>query len=194
MLTDDQIYDLAKKMDIPLERCCFKSELADKKLKYNKSYIVNMQNELDEHGKPNEGTHYVCCQANKYPNGKISKIYFDSYGMPPPQEVEIFLGTGFVPHSKIDIQSLMNGACGYYCLAFLHFINAFEHRSKDLYTDAHDFTDLFDDLGVEKNHLKNEFTLQQFFMSPTRGRSFNLGQGFADPNTIITEDEDYKKN
>ena len=60
-----------------------------------------------------------------------------------------------------------------------------------MYTDAHNFTDLFDDLNVEKNHLKNEFILQQFFMSPTRGRSFNLGKGVADPESIIKEDEDY---
>lgn len=206
MLTDTQITELAKRMSVPLVFCGFKTELADNKLKYNKSYIVNMQDALSPDGKQNEGTHYVCFQANKYPNGKVEKIYFDSFGMPPPQEVIKFLGKGTLPHNIKDIQSLMNGACGYYCLALLHYINASHVKTGDLYTDCEEFTDLFDDLAKVKDHLKNEYILQQFFMAPKNNRDFKLGEnpnfekesgggvaaGIANPNTIITEDEDYK--
>ena len=41
-LTDTQIWDLAKRMDIPLVFCDFKDNLATEKLQYNKSYIINM--------------------------------------------------------------------------------------------------------------------------------------------------------
>ena len=65
MLTDIQIKDLAKRMDIPLERVCFKDQLLQKPLKYNRSYIINMDNELDEDGKPNEGSHWYKVVKNR---------------------------------------------------------------------------------------------------------------------------------
>ena len=92
MLTDCQIKDLAKKMNIPLERVCFKDQLPQKPLKYICSYIINMDNELDEEGKPNEGSHWVCFQINKYKSGVKEGIYFDSYGQPPPEIVEKYAG------------------------------------------------------------------------------------------------------
>ena len=67
-----------------------------------------------------------------------------------------------LPYNTKDIQSLMNSVCGWYCLAFLHYINAYDKRSKDLYTDCEDFTDLFDDLNKSCDHLKNENILKHF--------------------------------
>ena len=78
MLTDIQIKELAKKMNIPLERVCFKDELLEKPLKYNVSYIVNMENEFDDEGNPNDGSHWVCLQVNKYKSGVKEGVYFDS--------------------------------------------------------------------------------------------------------------------
>jgi len=195
-LTDTQIWDLAKRMDVPLVFVGFKDELKDEKLQYNKSYIINMENEFDEDGQRNTGSHYTCFQVNKYPNGKKAGLYFDSFGMPPPQVVEDFVGTK-LPYATKDIQSLMNSACGWYCLAFLHFINSSEHRTKDLYTDAGAFTDMFDDLNKSTDHLKNEWILKHFFRSKdeTKRRPVEvegIGGGSADPNTIITHDDDYK--
>jgi len=192
MLTDTQIYDLAERMKVPLVFCDFKDRLAKKKLQYNKSYIINMENEFDEDGHKNEGSHYTAFQVNKYPNGKTEGIYFDSFGQPPPQIVEEFCGTK-LPYQTKDIQSLMNSACGWYCLAFLHFINASNYRSKHLYTDCDDFTDLFDDLNKTNNHLKNEYVLKHFFRSedPALRKPIEVGEGWSNPpnpNTIISED------
>lgn len=190
-LTDIQIKDLAKRMKVPLVFVGFKTELEDEKLQYNKSYIVNMEDEFDENGERNDGTHYTCFQVNKYPNGKIERIYFDSFGMPPPEIVIKFCG-GSLPYQTKDIQSLMNEACGWYCLAFLHFINAWSGRSGDLYTDCDNFTDLFDDLNKEKNHLKNEYVLKHFFRSEdaTKRKPIELGGSVANPDTIISADGD----
>ena len=91
-LTDTQVRDLEKLMGVPLVFCGFKTELEDKKLQYNKSYIVNLEDEFDEYGHPNEGSHYTCFQINKYPNGKKLGVYFDSFGKPPPQIVDKFAG------------------------------------------------------------------------------------------------------
>jgi hypothetical protein len=195
-LTDIQIKDLAKRMKVPLVFCGFKTELEGKKLQYGKSYIVNIEDEYDDKGERNDGTHYTCFQVNKYPSGKVERIYFDSFGQPPPQIVEKFCG-GKLPYQTKDIQSLMNEACGWYCLAFLHYINAFEGRTKDLYTDCEHFTDLFDDLNKSADHLKNEYVLKHFFQSedPKKRTPVELKGmgGVADPDTIDGDDEDKNK-
>jgi len=196
-LTDTQIWDLADRMEVPLVFCGFKDELNKKKLQYNKSYIINMEDEFDEDGQRNTGSHYTCFQVNKYPNGKKEGLYFDSFGMPPPQIVEDFCGMK-MPYATKDIQSLMNSACGWYCLAFLHFINSSEHRSGDLYTDAGAFTDIFEDLNISKDHLKNEFLLKHFFRAkdPEKRVPVEL-DGFgakkvADPESIWKENDNIK--
>jgi len=188
-LTDVQIRDLARRMNVPLVFCGFKDELKEEKLQYNKSYVVNMENEFDEDGQRNSGSHYTCFQVNKYPNGKCEGVYFDSFGQPPPKIVEKFAGK--LPYCDKDIQSLMNSACGWYCLAFLHFING-PHKAGHIYTDASVFTDMFDDLNKSKDHLKNEFILKHFFRSndPEVRKKNPVGVGLE---RIITEDEDYVK-
>ena len=65
MLTDYQIKSMAKKMGIPLGGVIFKTELPKMKLQYNKTYIINLEDETDENGDKNEGTHYVFLQMNK---------------------------------------------------------------------------------------------------------------------------------
>lgn len=184
-LTDTQIYDLAKRMDVPLVFCNFKDRLKKMKLKFNKSYIINMEDEFDKDGERNEGSHYTCFQANQYPNGKREYLYFDSFGAEPPKEVCDFLG-GTPAHNEKDIQSLMSGACGWFCLAFLHYINVGQGRTGDLYTDANDFIDLFDDLNKETNHMKNEFILKHFFQAkdPALRKPISIGGDVINSDTI----------
>lgn len=166
-LTDTQIKDLAKRMNVPLGGVFFKDEIP--KIEFNKSYFINMEDSVDEKGQLNPGTHWVMFQVAKYPNEEIAPIYFDSYGQPPPENVKKAIkdltGKAGLPHTKKDIQSLMNNACGFYCLALAHFINASQFRSGRLYQDVEDFLDLFDDLNVEVDFKKNEFILKHFFRS-----------------------------
>jgi len=166
-LTDTQLRYLAQKMGFDLADVCFKDELPHK-IKTNVAYIINLENEFDEDGEPNSGTHWCCFQVNKYPNGKIEPIYFDPYGMPPPEIVKktVERSSGQkLPFTSKDIQSLMNNACGWYCCAFLHWINSSQFRSRDLYQDVSAFLDMFDDLTKEVDFKKNEYILKHFFRS-----------------------------
>ena len=163
-LTNVELMDLAKRMDIPLEPPVFKSQLKDMKLKYNRFYIINLEDEYDPDGTKNDGTHYTCFQVNKYKNNKIEGVYLDPYGVEPASDVEEFVGFK-IPHSKKQIQGSLNNACGWFCLAFGHYINSYEGRSKDLHTDAMNFTDHFEDLTESNHHLKNEWVLKHFFRS-----------------------------
>jgi hypothetical protein len=59
----------------------------------------------------------------------------------------------------------MNNACGWYCCAFLHWINSSQYRSKDLFLDVSQFLEMFDDLEKVVDFKKNEFILKHFFRS-----------------------------
>ena len=128
-LTNDQLYTLGKKMKFPIADIIFKDELPEN-IEFNKGYIINLEDEFDEEGKRNDGSHWTALQINKYPNGLKEGIYFDPYGAPPPQDVEKAAEKALdgkkIPYNSKDIQSLMNNACGWYVSAFLYFINSLE--------------------------------------------------------------------
>lgn len=163
-LTDSQIKDLCKKMSIPLGGVYFKNEIKD--IIPNKTYFINMQDSIDEQGQVNGGTHWVLLQVNK--GSKVQPLYFDAYGVSAPQDIKNLVKKKFnlaLPHTNKDIQSLMNNACGFYCLAMAHFINASKYRKGDIYIDANQFLDLFDDLNTSVDWKKNEYILLHFFRS-----------------------------
>jgi hypothetical protein len=196
MLTNLQVEDLAERMNIRLEPVVFKSELANMTLKYNRSYIINLEDEFDETGQKNSGSHYVCFQVNHYVDKPDEQVYFDSYGCPPPNEVLDFCKVKAIPYSEIDVQSIMADCCGWFTLAFLHFINAWEHRSRNLYQDAEHFTSLFKDMNKDNDWKYNEYVLKQFFLPPNGKKTSledlgfkflpetNIAAGIADVNSI----------
>lgn len=189
MLTDSQLYELADKMNIPLEDVIFKTECPNK-FEFNKSYIFNLDDEYDEKGHLKSGSHWTCLQINKYPNDTIQAIYFDAYGAPPPESIKKCFkrttGKDKIPFCEKDIQSLMSNACGWYCCAYLHFINNFSHRTKDLYADTENYLSMFDDLNKSVDFKKNEFILKHFFQpkDPKLRKAIEI---IADPKSIYTD-------
>jgi len=167
-LTDSQISELCTKMRIPLGAIVFKDELPSP-LEFNKAYFVNLQDSTDEEGNENEGTHWTFLQVVKYPNDKIEKIFFDPYGAPPSENIKKVVkettNTTSLPFTEKDIQSLLNNACGWFCLALGHFINASQYRSGNLYEDVDTFMEMFDDLNKSIDFKKNEYILKHFFRS-----------------------------
>ena len=86
MLTNVQIVELCERLgNIPLEGVYFENELPP--LKYNRSYNLNMEDKLDEDGKPNIGSHWVALQIHKSADGKVSPIYSSTASVlvPPSQ-------------------------------------------------------------------------------------------------------------
>lgn len=190
MLTDSQLWHLSNAMDFKLEAICFKDELP-KQLKFNTAYIINLEDSVDEEGNDNQGTHWTCLQVNKYPTGLIEPIFFDPYGAPPSESVKKFIKTNIhkeLPYTDKDIQSLMNNACGWYCCAFLHYINKFDRRTGNLYVDVAQFLDFFEDLNTSADFKKNEFILKHFFQSkdPAKRREIDV---FTDIDSIDGEDD-----
>ena len=163
MLTNFQLIDIAKAMKYPLERVCFKTELSEEPLKYNKGYIINIQDETNETtGEDNDGTHWVALYVEKHKDGKVHPFYCDSYGVAPPEEVKAFVGC-YIPYSTKDTQSIMNDCCGFYASSFLFFVSASRYRCHNIYQDAETYLELFKDLAVSNEFKQNEWVLQQFF-------------------------------
>ena len=190
-LTDTQIYKLAERMRIPIASVCFKDELPSK-LQFNKSYIINLQDSIDEDGQENDGTHWTMLQCNQYPNGTKECFFFDPYGAPPSEVIKKAVastnGKPGLPYNTKDIQSLMNNACGFYCLALAHFINASQFRSQHLYTDVDNFLEMFDDLNKSVDFKKNEYILKHFFRSedPSQRREIDV---IKSTESITSEDD-----
>lgn len=189
MLNDNQIEELSVKMNIPLEDIIFKDQTPDK-FKFNRSYIINLEDEYNENGELNQGSHWTCLQINKYPNGSIKGIYFCPFGGEPPKSIlqcyKRTTGKTFLPHNTKDIQSLMCNACGWYCCAFLHFINNFSNRTKDLYIDTEHFLDFFDDLNKSVDFKKNEYILKMFFQPKDKNLRKDI-EVISNPENIFTD-------
>ena len=191
MLTDQDIREIAPRMKVPLERICFKDELKEQPIKYNRTYIINLQNELSDEGDRNDGTHWVALQVQKCKNGTIRPMYLDSYGVAPPTQITDFVGQ-YVPYNTADLQSLVESVCGYYCLAWSHYINAYDDRTRDIYTDTEDFISHFDDLNKSMDYKKNEFVLKLFFQSdnPELNKDINIGLDGGDIDRITEGNKD----
>lgn len=86
------------------------------------TYIINLQDSVDEKRRPLPGTHWTASYIEKG-----GAVYFDSFGFPPPAQVCDFL-RAYRPFAvnRFQLQNIRSGVCGYYCLYFLWFM--WKHR------------------------------------------------------------------
>lgn len=107
MSTNEELDNLAKKLKIPnYVNCRMKNELTNK-IKDKECGIVNFQNSNQN------GSHWVC-----YFKKDDLKIYFDSFGGFPPENVKKYLGKNIIC-SNFQIQPNNSDKCGIYCLLVL---------------------------------------------------------------------------
>ena len=181
MLSNNDLQNIGEKMNIPLsDSIGFKNELP-KRIKPGVFYITNLEDDEDERGN-NGGSHWVSFQVREPNNGNTNAAYFDSYGKPPPLIIKKAIKESFgdipVWVNKKDVQSLVADTCGYWCLAFGHYVNDDRFRTKSLKRDAEEFVSFFDDLNESNNFMKNEWILKHFFMDKNNiGKSIELPTG-----------------
>jgi len=187
MLSNTDVEELAKRMNVPLAYCGFKDELPTK-LKTNKYYMINLEDAEDINGNDNGGSHWTGFQVGKNGNGKMRAVYFDSYGAPPPEVVKKTVKKNFpdivLNHTTKNIQSMMNSACGWYQLAWAHFINS-KHTTHNIENDTANFLDFFIDLDKETDFKRNEWILKHFFRAkdPALRKPVSV---LPDPDTIVS--------
>ena len=110
-LSNKDIDEILKNYKIKYNGIFSKDELPNKLL--NGFYVINMQSSKDGHG-----THWTA--LFKINDGY--SLYFDAFGFPSPQDVVDKLHDYDYNHK--DIQNINSSSCGYYCIAFIKFMNS----------------------------------------------------------------------
>jgi hypothetical protein len=108
-LSNIDIEEILKSQGIKIKGVYMKNELPSK-LKRG-FYVINLQSSTD-----GNGSHWTAL----YYDSKHS-YYFDPFGFLAPTEVEHKLNE-YTFNNK-QIQNLKSTACGYYCIAFIIFMN-----------------------------------------------------------------------
>ena len=115
----------------------------------NKNYIINLESSKD-----GNGTHWM---ALKIENKDC--VYFDSYGMLPPEEIITFckrIPKSHLAYNTKEIQDFKAKTCGFFSIGFIIFLHI--NSSDNLYEKSSSFSDLFS-LDTKLNNKK----LQKFF-------------------------------
>jgi hypothetical protein len=111
-LTNSDLYSIAIKFKLKLNGIYMKDEIPMYLKEGN--YIINLQNH-DE-----SGSHWTC-----FIKDKNNIYYYDSFAVVPPQNAyDIFLKNvdNIYYIDKLD-QNLDATSCGWWCIAFLYFMN-----------------------------------------------------------------------
>ncbi len=148
-ISGGDLRSLAKRMRIKLIDVVSKDTLLTL-TPHDGSYIINLQD-----SDAGNGTHWVCC----FIRGK-KVMYYDSFGKIMPNDVLTFLKKkcSHIVYSVDQIQDLFSNACGYYCLAILHFFTKY-FKIKDFGYGINKFNQQFN-TELTKN---NEHILKDYF-------------------------------
>jgi len=117
-------------------------------------YIINLQDYND-----GQGTHWVALYVEKK-----NIVYFDSFGGAPPDDVLRFMkrARGYARYRIIDqIQHLDSEACGYFCLAFLLYMQV--QQDEEFTIRLNTFANMFQLTNLKQNEkvLRDFFKLNQ---------------------------------
>ena len=132
MITNYDIQDICNSLKLPLVGVFSKDQLPKKRI--IGSYYVNLQ----DNDKGN-GTHWVYMRI--FDCG--SALYFDSFGVNPPEDVRYFLKPfAPFPFNNRQIQDLKSENCGRFCILCDYY---FSHQVKPKLKNNDMVADSFDD-------------------------------------------------
>ena len=150
-LSNFDIETICQSMKIPLKGVFSKDELYTIPHE-NGMYVVNMQN-----SNAGNGTHWVCCVKRT----NLS-IYFDSFGFTAPIAVIDFLKPSVIAYSNNDIQFMASSACGWFCIAFLKFIQRYINGNHEpLLNKYNQFITMFSEDEVKNDAILTKLLEKQ---------------------------------
>ena len=161
-LSNHDLIRLARKYNIPLDDVVSKDMLD--RLPHKDNIIINLQDLFNDDGSVNGGTHWVTLSYIPKYN---TSVYLDSYGITPPSDVVAYVHRN-KPKSKLiynttQIQRITTTTCGWYCLAFIQYLDTHKHYTPTLALNT--FIDEFDRVGGdgETDLMKSNRTLKAMF-------------------------------
>jgi len=148
LLSNKDIEVLCKMLKINLIFCGFREQLYNLKV-IPGSYVINLDDMYSQ------GSHWVCFYINKK-----SCIYYDSFGEECPEEVINFCKKGKINiiNNYFKIQDILGSECGYYCIAFLHWMNKYKNPTQYI-------LNMFNKQFDTENTKNNKLILQKYIKS-----------------------------
>jgi hypothetical protein len=146
MLDDQEIRDFFNDTDLPLVDIVSKDRLPDKR--YIGDYVINMQNDDD-----GNGTHWVFAKITDKGKG----LYFDSFGVYPPEQVKKFIHPLKLIYNTRQIQDIKSEMCGYFCSALAYFLKYDSDPKKSLDQNFVDFIEMFCDNTKDNDKILKEY-------------------------------------
>jgi len=148
MLTDKELRTLFKWFGIKCKGIYLKDEVKSKAIKQG-FYIYNLDSRTNPVLQNSLGTHWTCSVGNDR-----DTMYFDSYGVVPPTEIETFMKRkyGKYAYNNYIIQDLNSDDCGFYCLGLALFVKENQHKYSNLLQCCNEYISLFGD-DAKKNDL-----------------------------------------
>jgi len=148
--TNIELIEASDRNGIPLVGVFFKDKLPS--LVYDGGYIFNLADHDD-----GEGTHWTSAWVEKDRYGKKHVIYFDPFGIAPPENVKRFfyIFDRDVQYSKKQIQNIDSFICGYFVLYFLWYMHRHRQHEKNIYQRFKSFQNLWsEDVEDNRSRLK----------------------------------------
>ena len=118
-LSDTEIIEICNKLNLPINYIGFKDNINEIKQGF---YIINLQSKFIN----GDGTHWTAFYVSGIPSQL--NIYYDSFGFPAPDEVEKLIKP--YVYNCHDIQNINSSSCGFYCIAFIKFLNKLTNKIK----------------------------------------------------------------
>ena len=156
MLTNDDLEKIAKNYDVKLKGIFMKDKLTNLPIE-DGNYIINMDNSTGI------GTHWTALFVSEN-----KAIYFDSFGCVPPQNVIDFVKQRNIKlgYNNFIMQDLESEKCGFYCIAFLLFLN--RSKNKDIYKATNDFIKMFHNDTLENDEILKTYLVRNLNTNSNR--------------------------
>jgi hypothetical protein len=140
LLTSYDIEELCQRYDIKMNGIYCRDEIPPHV--HEGWYILNMDKVSGE------GTHWCCWRIGD------NNMYFDSFGFPPPKELETKLKT--YTYNAKKIQNLNSDSCGWFCLMCIKYCEDRGNSARAF----NQYLSLFSDKSAT-----NEKLLENFFLN-----------------------------
>ena len=121
--TDGELIKMVKDLGIKNFRGCFMRDMLPTHPLEYECGIINFQGETE-----GNGTHWSC-----YWKKENCKIFFDSFGTNPPDELVNYLGRGILS-STFQIQKINSDICGELCILVLYLLDR-DHSFEEIILD-----------------------------------------------------------
>jgi len=150
MLSNVELFTMSEHYRLPLHDIYLRDQCPSK-IKQG-LYIYNLDDSKQDIP---YGTHWTCSIGDAK-----ELIYFDSFGSPPPIEVDKFIKSKYKTYGWNNwiVQNIKSDFCGFFCIGLFLYVQLHRQKFHSLMECANEFMNLFGD-----DTTKSDKIIQSFF-------------------------------